>query len=151
MTENAGRPWANAYARRFFELEYRLDYRIHTYPKPVLCWGHGIVMGGGIGLMMGASHRVVSEASRLAMPEVSIGLFPDVGGSWLLNRMPGRIGMFLALTGAQLNTADAFAGLADFRLTMPTGPSCWNRCKTSPGPGRRRPRRTAMRSPAFHQ
>ena len=69
MTENAGKgPWANAYARRFFELEYRLDYRIHTYPKPVLCWGHGIVMGGGIGLMMGASHRVVSEASRLAMP-----------------------------------------------------------------------------------
>ena len=49
MTENAGRPWANAYARRFFELEYRLDYRIHTHPKPVLCWGHGIVMGGGIG------------------------------------------------------------------------------------------------------
>ncbi|WP_263912527.1 enoyl-CoA hydratase/isomerase family protein [Achromobacter sp. 79A6] len=118
MTENAGKgPWGNAYARRFFEHEYRLDYRIHSYPKPVLCWGHGIVMGGGIGLMMGASHRVVSESSRLAMPEVSIGLFPDVGGSWLLNRMPGRIGVFLALTGAQMNTADAFfAGLADFRL-----------------------------------
>lgn len=118
MTENAGKgAWGNAYARRFFEHEYRLDYRIHSYPKPVLCWGHGIVMGGGIGLMMGASHRVVSETSRLAMPEVSIGLFPDVGGSWLLNRMPGRTGVFLALTGAQINTADAFfAGLADFRL-----------------------------------
>ena len=118
MSENQGKNgWSNAYARRFFEHEYRLDYRIHTYPKPVLCWGHGIVMGGGIGLMMGASHRVVSESSRLAMPEVSIGLFPDVGGSWLLNRMPGRIGLFLALTGAQMNTADAFfAGLADFRL-----------------------------------
>ncbi|WP_334167975.1 enoyl-CoA hydratase/isomerase family protein, partial [Achromobacter mucicolens] len=118
MTENTGKPsWSNTYARTFFEREYRLDYRIHTYPKPVLCWGHGIVMGGGIGLMMGASHRVVSETSRLAMPEVSIGLFPDVGGSWLLNRMPGRSGVFLALTGAQLNTSDAFfAGLADFRL-----------------------------------
>ena len=120
MGENQGKSgWSNAYARRFFEHEYRLDYRIHTYPKPVLCWGHGIVMGGGIGLMMGASHRVVSETSRLAMPEVSIGLFPDVGGSWLLNRMPGRIGLFLALTGAHMNTADAFfAGLADFRLNL---------------------------------
>ncbi len=118
MRENEGKSgWNNAYARRFFEHEYRLDYRIHSYPKPVLCWGHGIVMGGGIGLMMGASHRVVSETSRLAMPEVTIGLFPDVGGSWLLNRMPGRIGLFLALTGAHMNTADAFfAGLADFRL-----------------------------------
>ncbi|KAG0921480.1 hypothetical protein G6F32_015082 [Rhizopus arrhizus] len=113
MGENKGKSgWSNAYARRFFEHEYRLDYRIHTYPKPVLCWGHGIVMGGGIGLMMGASHRVVSEPSRLAMPEVSIGLFPDVGGSWLLNRMPGRIGLFLALTGAHMNTADAFFAAA---------------------------------------
>jgi len=125
MTENAGKPgWSNTYARTFFEREYRLDYRIHTYPKPVLCWGHGIVMGGGIGLMMGASHRVVSETSRLAMPEVSIGLFPDVGGSWLLNRMPGRSGVFLALTGAQLNTSDAFfAGLADFRLNSADWPA----------------------------
>ena len=129
-------PWANAYARRFFELEYRLDYRIHTYPKPVLCWGHGIVMGGGIGLMMGASHRVVSEASRLAMPEVSIGLFPDVGGSWLLNRMPGRIGMFLALTGAQLNTADAFfAGLADFRLDHADWPKLLESLQDQPWAG----------------
>lgn len=137
MTENAGKgPWANAYARRFFELEYRLDYRIHTYPKPVLCWGHGIVMGGGIGLMMGASHRVVSEASRLAMPEVSIGLFPDVGGSWLLNRMPGRIGMFLALTGAQLNTADAFfAGLADFRLDHADWPKLLESLQEQPWAG----------------
>src|SRR3546814_17941623 len=71
----------------------RLDYRIHTYPKPVLCWGSGIVMGGGVGLMMGASHRVVSATTRIAMPEISIGLFPDVGGSWLLNRMPGRTGL----------------------------------------------------------
>ncbi|ARP90867.1 enoyl-CoA hydratase [Bordetella genomosp. 9] len=112
-----GDAWGNRYAREFFEVEYRLDYRIHTYPKPVLCWGHGFVMGGGIGLMMGASHRVVDETSRLAMPEISIGLFPDVGGSWLLSRMPGNTGLFLALTGAQLNASDAFfAGLADFHL-----------------------------------
>jgi enoyl-CoA hydratase/carnithine racemase len=106
---------ANAYATDFFQTEYRLDYRIHTFPKPVLCWGDGIVMGGGIGLMAGASHRVVTERSRLAMPEISIGLYPDVGGSWLLNRVPDRGGLFLALTGAPLNASDAIhAGLADY-------------------------------------
>ncbi|MCD0506028.1 enoyl-CoA hydratase/isomerase family protein [Bordetella petrii] len=125
MQEHQGQgAWANTHARTFFEHEYRLDYLIHTYPKPILCWGHGIVMGGGVGLMMGASHRVVSETSRIAMPEISIGLFPDVGGSWLLNRMPGRTGLFLALTGAQLNTSDAFfAGIADFRLDSATWPA----------------------------
>lgn len=118
MRENTARePLANDYARAFFECEYRLDYAIHSYPKPILCWGHGIVMGGGIGLMAGASHRVVTETSRLAMPEITIGLFPDVGGSWLLNRLPGRSGLFLALTGAPLNAGDAlFAGLADYRV-----------------------------------
>ena len=108
---------ANAYALAFFSREYRLDYLIHNYPKPVLCWGHGIVMGGGLGLMGGASHRVVTERSRIAMPEISIGLYPDVGGTWLLNRMPGRIGLFLALTGAPLNASDAlFAGAADYEI-----------------------------------
>lgn len=105
------------YAQGFFAEEYTLDYAIHTYPKPLLCWGHGIVMGGGIGLMAGASHRVVTEKSRLAMPEITVGLYPDVGGSWLLSRMPGRVGLFLALTGASLNAADAlFCGLGDFNL-----------------------------------
>jgi enoyl-CoA hydratase/carnithine racemase len=104
----------NAYASEFFAVEYRLDHRIHTYSKPILCWGHGIVMGGGIGLMSGASHRVVSERSKLAFPEITVGLYPDVGGSWLLNRAPGRSGLFLALTGALLNPGDAIhAGLAD--------------------------------------
>lgn len=107
----------NPYAQGFFAQEYQLDYLIHTYTKPLLCWGHGIVMGGGIGLMAGASHRVVTPASRLAMPEISIGLYPDVGGSWFLRRMPGRVGLFLALTGAPLNAADAlFCGLADFHM-----------------------------------
>jgi len=118
MREHQGEgAWANPLARDFFEREYRLDYQIHTYPKPLLCWGHGIVMGGGVGLMVGASHRVVSETTRLAMPEISIALFPDVGGSWMLNHMQGRFGLFLALTGAQLTTADAlYAGVADYRL-----------------------------------
>lgn len=107
----------NRYAAQFFEEEYRLDYFIHTYPKPILCWGHGIVMGGGIGLMSGASHRVVTERSKLAMPEITVGLFPDVGGSWLMRRVPGGAGIFLALTGAPLNASDAiYAGLADYQL-----------------------------------
>ncbi|HEY0295783.1 MAG TPA: enoyl-CoA hydratase/isomerase family protein [Bordetella sp.] len=118
MRDYAGQgAWSNVYARTFFEREYRLDYCIHTYPKPLLCWGRGIVMGGGVGLMMGASHRVLSTDARVAMPEVGIGLFPDVGGSWMLNRMPGRLGLFLALTGAQLNASDAIhTGLADHAL-----------------------------------
>ena len=104
-------------AAAFFEREYRLDHRIHTYPKPLLCWGHGIVMGGGIGLLAGASHRVVTARTKLAMPEITIGLYPDVGGSWFLSRAPGRSGLFLALTGAPLNASDAcFAGLADIQL-----------------------------------
>ncbi|WP_269532154.1 enoyl-CoA hydratase/isomerase family protein [Chitinimonas sp. BJYL2] len=101
----------------FFREEYALDYLIHTYPKPVLAWGHGIVMGGGLGLLAGASHRVVTERSRIAMPEITIGLYPDVGGSWFLNRLPGKVGLYLGLTGASLNAADAlFLGLADISL-----------------------------------
>lgn len=104
----------NEYARAFFENEYRLDYLIHTFGKPFIVWGHGIVMGGGIGLMSGASHRVVTETARLAMPEINIGLFPDVGGTWFLNHAPGRTGLFLGLTGANINAADAlYVGMAD--------------------------------------
>lgn len=119
MMAHAGKPARdNAYACAFFAEEYALDYLIHTYPKPILVWGDGIVMGGGMGLMAGASHRVVTERSRLAMPEISIGLFPDVGGSWLLNRAPGRTGVFLGLTGAQLGASDAMlAGMADHAVS----------------------------------
>ena len=107
----------NPQALAFFAEEYRLDHRIHTYAKPLLVWGGGIVMGGGLGLMAGASHRVVTESTRIAMPEITIGLFPDVGGSWFLGRMPGRSGLFLGLTGAPMNAADAlFAGLGDYFL-----------------------------------
>lgn len=107
----------NAMALAFFSEEYRLDYRIHRYPKPVIAWAGGIVMGGGLGLLAGASHRVVTETSRIAMPEITIGLFPDVGGSWFLRRVPGKMGLFIALTGVSLNAFDAkTARLADHFL-----------------------------------
>jgi enoyl-CoA hydratase/carnithine racemase len=103
------------YAETFFAKEYQLDFLLHHFPKPVICWGGGIVMGGGLGIFAACSHRVVTEKTRLAMPEVTIGLYPDVGGSWFLNKMPDNVGMFLALTGAPVNGADSlFVGLADY-------------------------------------
>ncbi|WP_110689748.1 enoyl-CoA hydratase/isomerase family protein [Salinicola endophyticus] len=105
---------ADGAVARYFTHEYRLDHALHTYPKPIVAWGDGIVMGGGMGLLAGASHRVVTPRSMLAMPEITIGLYPDVGASWFLNRMPGASGTFLGLTGARLNASDAlFVGLAD--------------------------------------
>lgn len=99
---------------RFFSREYRLDYLIHTYNKPIICWGNGFVMGGGLGLMAGAAFRVATNTSTLAMPEITIGLYPDVGASWLLGRMPAGIGLFMALTGCRLNAGDAlYLGLAN--------------------------------------
>jgi len=99
----------------YFTQEYQLDFLIHTFNKPFIVWGNGIVMGGGLGMLVGASHRVVTENSRIAMPEISIGLFPDVGGSYFLNKMPAGCGLFLALTGASINAADAkFCQLADY-------------------------------------
>lgn len=101
-------------ARRFFADEYRLDHRIHTYPKPLICWAHGHVLGGGMGLMQGAGVRIVTPSSRLAMPEINIGLYPDVGGSWFLARLPGKLGLFLGLSAAQINARDALdLNLAD--------------------------------------
>lgn len=98
----------------FFTHEYRLDYTLHKYPKPIVVWGHGIVMGGGLGLFMGGDIRVVTEKSRVAMPEISIGLYPDVGASYFLNRLEGKAGRFMALTGAQLNARDCLdLGLAN--------------------------------------
>lgn len=103
-----------ALAATFFASEYRLDHRLHKFPKPLLCWGHGHVLGGGMGLLQGANVRIVTPSSRLAMPEVSIGLYPDVGASAFLHRLPGKLGLFLALTGSPLNARDALdLGLAD--------------------------------------
>lgn len=91
----------------YFENEYALDYLIHTFTKPIICWGNGLVMGGGVGLMIGASHRVVTKTSQLSMPEVLIGFFPDVGMSYFLNQLPQGVGLYLALTASALNATDA--------------------------------------------
>lgn len=105
---------AGDFAEHYFFAEYALDYRIHTYAKPLIVWGDGIVMGGGLGLLAGAGQRIVTETTRIAMPETTIGLYPDIGASWFLNRMPPGVGAYLGLTGAQLNARDALdLGLAD--------------------------------------
>jgi enoyl-CoA hydratase len=102
----------------FFTEEYALDYLIHRFPKPTIALMDGITMGGGMGISQGTRLRVVTEHSRLAMPETNIGLFPDVGGGWFLARCPGRVGEFLALTGHPLAAADALgAGLADILVS----------------------------------
>jgi len=88
----------NAYATDFFSREYVLNHRLHNFPKPIIAWGNGFVMGGGMGLFEGADFRVVTESTRIAMPEVTIGLLPDVGGTWFLNQTRGNSGLFLALT-----------------------------------------------------
>ena len=104
-------------AKEFFTQEYELDYFIHQMKTPVVVWGDGIVMGGGLGLMAGANHRVVTERSNLAMPEVTIGLYPDVGGTYFLNRMPDGMGLFLGLTGYRMSAADAkYVKLADILI-----------------------------------
>ncbi|NYE18173.1 enoyl-CoA hydratase/isomerase family protein [Microbacterium immunditiarum] len=98
----------------FFRAEYALNARIAEYPKPVIALADGITMGGGIGLAGHAQARVVTERSQLAMPETRIGFTPDVGGTWLLGRAPGRLGEYLGLTGATMGGADAvYAGFAD--------------------------------------
>ena len=99
---------------RFFEVEYALDFRIHTYPKTVVAVIDGIVMGGGMGLSQGADVRIVGGRTKMAMPETAIGLFPDVGGSYFLSRVPGKLGIYLGLVGPTLGAADAlYCGLAD--------------------------------------
>ncbi|HEX7759541.1 MAG TPA: enoyl-CoA hydratase/isomerase family protein [Caulobacteraceae bacterium] len=100
-------------ARRFFFVEYQLDHLIFSYPKPVITVMDGVTMGGGVGISWTARYRVVTERTTFAMPETGIGLFPDVGAGWFLPRLPGRTGLYLALTGARLKAADCLAvGLA---------------------------------------
>jgi len=90
----------------FFREEYRLNRQIHRFPKPYVAFLDGITMGGGVGLSVHGSHRIVTERTMFAMPETGIGLFPDVGGTWFLTRAPGRLGEYLALTGARLKGRD---------------------------------------------
>ncbi|KKC26109.1 enoyl-CoA hydratase [Sphingomonas sp. SRS2] len=105
--------------RAFFGAEYRVNHRINTFPKPFIALINGIAMGGGLGISIHGSHRVVSEDLRMAMPETVLGLFPDVGGSWFLARCPGMIGRYLALIGPQIGAADALtAGLATHHVRL---------------------------------
>ena len=93
----------------FFRREYRLNHRIHTYPKPYVALVHGLVMGGGVGVSLHGSHVVAGEGMAFAMPEVGIGFFPDVGASYLLSRLPGRLGMDLGLTGRRIAADECLA------------------------------------------
>lgn len=102
------------YGRRFWRDEYRLNALIHDYPKPYIAIMHGFVMGGGVGVAAHGSHRIVTDTTRLAMPECGIGLVPDVGGSLLLAQAPGYLGECLGLTGHRMTAADSlYAGFAD--------------------------------------
>ena len=92
---------------RFWRQEYVMNARIAKYPKPYVAFMDGLVMGGGVGLSAHASHRIVTDRTRLAMPEVGLGFFPDVGGTWLLSRSPGEIGTYFGLTGQTMNGPDA--------------------------------------------
>jgi len=106
-----------AEARAFFHTEYRMNHRLFTYVKDTVAFMDGVTMGGGVGIALPCRYRVATENTRLAMPETGIGLFPDVGGGWYLSRLPGRIGQYLALTGARLDGAEALAlGLATHYL-----------------------------------
>ena len=99
---------------RFFDEEYALDCLIHRYPKPTIALMDGVVMGGGMGLSQGCTHRLVTERTRMAMPETAIGIFPDVGGSYFLSRLPPALGAWIGVVGDTLSGADAVAsGLAD--------------------------------------
>jgi enoyl-CoA hydratase len=110
----------------FFTEEYALNHLIHSYPKPYVAFMDGIVMGGGMGISQGTRYRLVTDNTKMAMPETHIGLFPDVGGGYFLSRCPGRTGEWLALTGAVLNAAGALElGLADYCLNATTLEAAW--------------------------
>jgi enoyl-CoA hydratase len=104
-------------ARAFFRDEYRMNARIHRFPKPYISLLDGITMGGGFGVSVHGSHRVATPKALFAMPELGIGMFPDVGGSYFLSRCPGKVGLYLALTGARLGPGDAIhAGVAQYHV-----------------------------------
>jgi len=113
--------------REFFEEEYALDQYIHAYTKPLLALMNGFVLGGGMGLVQGAALRVVTERTKMGMPETAIGLFPDVGGGYFLSRCPGHTGEWLALTGDTIGADLAVAlGLADGRIALQDQAPLWD-------------------------
>ena len=104
-----------AYGKKFWADEYRLNERIANYKKPFVAFMQGFTMGGGVGVSCHGSHRIVGETSKIAMPECSIGLVPDVGGSFLLAKLPGNLGIFLGVTGKRMKSSDAiYCGFADY-------------------------------------
>ena len=110
----------------FFTEEYTLNHLIHNYPKPYIAFMDGVVMGGGMGISQGARLRIVTEHTKMAMPETGIGLFPDVGGGYFLSRCPGHVGEYLALTGDTIGGAQAVAwGLADVCVSAASLPALW--------------------------
>lgn len=120
MVANSGRG-DGAEARAFFRDEYRLNHLLFTYSKPTVAVMDGITMGGGVGIAMPCRYRVATENTRFAMPETAIGLFPDVGGGWYLSRLPGRVGEFMALTGARMDGAEChYLGLATHYMAADT-------------------------------
>ena len=111
----------------FFTEEYALNHLIHCYPKPYIAFMDGIVMGGGMGISQGAALRLVTERTKMAMPETAIGLFPDVGGGYFLSRCPGHTGEWLALTGESIGADAALAlGLADGRIALADQAPLWD-------------------------
>jgi enoyl-CoA hydratase/carnithine racemase len=110
----------------FFTEEYTLNHLIQTYPKPYIAFMDGVVMGGGTGISQGARVRIVTERTKMAMPETNIGLFPDVGGGYFLSRCPGHVGEYLALTGEVIGADEAINyGLADVKLEAAALPALW--------------------------
>lgn len=102
------------HALDFFATEYRMNHALDTFPKPILVYMDGIVMGGGIGISVYAKHRIVTERTRMAMPEMNIGYFPDVGASYFLNKAPGQMGKYMAVSAKTFSGSDAiYLGLAD--------------------------------------
>ena len=117
MVQNPRGP--NPFAEAFFEREYRLDYKIHKYSKPIICWVDGITMGGGVGLMLGCDYRFSTERTRFAMPEIGVGLFPDVGFTYFIDKLPKNIGLYMMLTATQLNAADTqLVGLTNNYISL---------------------------------
>lgn len=120
-------------AAAFFHAEYRLNHLLFTYPKPTIALMDGITMGGGVGIALPCQVRIATENTRLAMPETGIGLFPDVGGGWYLSRLPGRVGQFMALTGARLDGAECrFLGMATHYVPQAALPDLLDRLAKTP-------------------
>ncbi|KEK24000.1 enoyl-CoA hydratase/isomerase family protein [Bacillus gaemokensis] len=112
------------HAEQFFEEEYEIDTYIYHYPKPIIACLDGIVMGGGVGLTNGAKHRIVTDRTKWAMPEMNIGFFPDVGAAYFLNKAPGQAGRYVALTASVLKAADVlYINAADYYMASETLPT----------------------------